>query len=349
MTSQSVFRAMDRNEPTINLRRQTPKPTHDDSPPAFARPSQIDRYRVTGEIARGGMGLILRARDGKLPRHVAIKLLATPVDDVEHVACFRREAEILGHLQHPGIIPVHDVGTLPDGRPYLVMPLIEGNTLAERLTNRFAGEREVATFLQVFLHVCQTLAYVHSQGFVHRDLKPANVMVGKFGEVLVMDWGLARPIANLADDDTICDCDSVTSTDAPREDWIAGTWGYMSPEQAQGASCDPRSDVFGLGAILCEILTDAPPYVGSDRKSISRLATDGNQDETRQRLATCGADPRIVEIALSCLSPDPTERPENAGDLSERVIEYLSARDNLPVDQKLVPWHTRLRNWFQRT
>ena len=151
------------------------------------------RYQLLGEIARGGMGAILKGRDVDLGRDLAVKvILEEHRDDPEMVRRFVEEAQIGGQLQHPGIVPVHELGRFPDGRLYIAMKLVRGRTLAALLEARETPDDDRTRFLSIFEQVCQTMAYAHSRGVIHRDLKPSNVMVGSFGEVQVMDWGLAK-------------------------------------------------------------------------------------------------------------------------------------------------------------
>jgi serine/threonine protein kinase len=185
------------------------------------------RYEIEEEIGRGGMGIVFRGRDRELSREVAIKVTRWPGVDVDRL---RNEARILASLDHPGIVSVHDAGRLPDGRAYYVMAIVRG----ERLDHR-AERLALADRLRVFDRVCDTVAFAHARAIVHRDLKPANIMVGPFGDVRVLDWGLAW-----------LGSDPVTGKPVTH---IAGTEGYMAPEQARGLA-DERSDVYALGAIL---------------------------------------------------------------------------------------------------
>jgi serine/threonine protein kinase len=222
------------------------------------------RYVLLEFLARGGTAAIYSAEDQTLQRRVAIKIM-------DSFAChplleerLAREAHILAKLEHPGIVPVHDAGTMPDGRVFYVMKFVEGSGLDEFL----AGVSSLPERLRFFLRVCETVAFAHSRGILHRDLKPSNIMVGAFGEVLVMDWGLAKVLRKESDgqsDETIGAAvaprenhaaDGATQT-APTEDGIVmGTPGFMSPEQAQGksASLDARTDIFSLGKLLKSML-----------------------------------------------------------------------------------------------
>lgn len=204
---------------------------------AVLRPALPARYQLIEIIGRGGMGVVWRARDAELDRDVAVKVLAEHLDGVAFERRLRNEARILARLEHPGIVAVHDAGTLNDGRGWYVMRLVRG----ERLDVAAARFDTVGEALRIVERLCETVAYAHAQGVVHADLKPANVMLGPFGEVLVMDWGVARAARP--------DAEADASHGA-----VVGTPAYMAPEQAAGRPADARSDVYGLGAILGELL-----------------------------------------------------------------------------------------------
>ena len=263
-----------------------------------------DRYQLSGEIARGGMGAVLRGRDVDLGRDLAVKVLLEKYADRPEVARrFIEEAQIGGQLQHPGVVPVYDIGRFGD-RPYFTMKLVKGQTLAAILADRPDPSADRPRLLSIALQISQTLAYAHAKGVIHRDLKPANIMVGAFGEVQVMDWGVAKVLAagGIADEElasrghrpradettirTARGAGSTFGTDTEAGS-ILGTPAYMPPEQAAGdiALLDRRADVFGLGAILCEILTGTPPYVGRSGEEVRRKAANGDLADALARLA----------------------------------------------------------------
>ncbi|HEX5723908.1 MAG TPA: serine/threonine-protein kinase [Longimicrobiaceae bacterium] len=211
------------------------------------------RYALREEVGRGGMGVVYRARDRELGRDVALKALPAPADPAL-VERLQREARILARLDHPGVVPVHDAGALPDGRPFYVMKLVRG----ERL-DAWARGRALAERLRTFLRVCEPVAFAHARGVVHRDLKPQNVMVGAFGEVLVMDWGVAR-LRAVAEDDPGVATSSTIHAGETAHGTVLGTPGFMAPEQARGEvhRVDERTDVFALGAILRGLMAGEP-------------------------------------------------------------------------------------------
>jgi WD40 repeat protein/serine/threonine protein kinase/tetratricopeptide (TPR) repeat protein len=318
--------------------------------PEVPKRDSDSRYRLEGEIARGGMGVVLKGRDIDLGRELAIKvLLEAHKNKPDVIQRFIEEAQIGGQLQHPGIAPVYELGQFSDRRPFFSMKLVKGETLSSLLARRKEPAEDRGRFLGIFEQVCQTMAYAHSRGVIHRDLKPANIMVGTFGEVQVMDWGLAKvlPPGDVLDEKKIHEgqqrqsmiqtvrsgdgsevpgvvgtVDSQTQTGS-----VMGTLAYMPPEQALGeiANLDERADVFGLGAILCETLTGKPPYVGEDASQIYRMASCSKLDACFERLDSCGADAELIALTKHCLEPEPANRPRDAGVLAQRVTNYLES------------------------
>jgi tetratricopeptide (TPR) repeat protein len=325
-----------------------------DAPGASSEPQptlhgSTSRYLLAGEIARGGMGAILKGRDVDLGRDIAVKvLLETHSGKPDLLQRFVEEAQIGGQLQHPGVVPVYELGQFPDQRLYFTMKLVKGQTLGKLLAERSSPQQERPRFLKVFEQVCQTLAYAHARGVIHRDLKPSNIMVGAFGEVQVMDWGLAKVLAQgtaekqqrqgqpqasvirtvrTAGSDVSASAGSHTHAGS-----VLGTPAYMAPEQALGEidRLDERCDVFGLGAILCEVLTGQPPYVASDNTQAYRKATRADLGEAFARLDACGADDELIQLAKRCLAPEPDDRPRNAEALSAQLTAHVES-----VEQRL--------------
>jgi tetratricopeptide (TPR) repeat protein len=311
-------------------------------------PESLGRFALAGEIGRGGMGCVLRGHDPDLDRDLAIKiLLPAHRGHAELERRFLEEARIAGRLEHPGVPPVHELGRAEDGRPFFAMKLIRGQTLAELLREQTVGPassrpettagwkpapQDLPRFLAVFEQVCQTLAYAHAHGVIHRDLKPANVMVGKYGEVQVMDWGLAKVLDEASrerkrpeDGPT-----AATGTFFPGSPGLSqagsvlGTPAYMPPEQARGQidKLDERADVFGLGAILCEVLTGSPPFSRGETSVLIRRSARGEVGEAFSRLDGCGADSELVALARDCLAAEACDRPCHAGEVAQRVTAY---------------------------
>lgn len=262
-------------------------------------PDVPGRYRILRRIARGGMGAIFAAEDMELGREVAVKVLADPDLDGELAARLRDEARHLARLEHPGIVAVHDVGTLVDGRPFYVMRLVRGRSLAA-FCDEDRSQREL---LEVFVKICSAVSFAHAHGVLHRDLKPENVMIGEFGEVLVMDWGVAKRIGD-AESGAKGREEPSAANGRTAHGTVIGTPGYMAPEQARGEvdRLDVRTDVFGLGALLHRLLFGRPPA--------SRVAGR--------------ASPRALRaIAAMAMADTPADRYASAADLAADVSRYL--------------------------
>jgi serine/threonine protein kinase len=322
--------------PSADLEGRAPASTEPDQPrDAATPPAAAHGCELLEEIGHGGIGVVHRGRDRGLRRELAVKLLREKHrDNPDLRRRFVEEAQIGGQLQHPGVAPVYELGEFPDGRPYFTMKLIRGRTLADLLGQRKGPGEDLPRYVAIFEQVCQTLAYAHAHRVIHRDLKPANVMVGEFGEVQVMDWGMAKVLASRGHkppEDAGADTPAgekrtVVETlrgDATRDGAVMGTYGYMPPEQARGevARLDERCDVFGLGAILCEILTGQPAYTG-EPSEVGRKTEAGDLGDAYARLDGCGADPELARLARSCLAAEPEGRPRGAGAVATAVTEY---------------------------
>jgi eukaryotic-like serine/threonine-protein kinase len=266
------------------------------------------RYEVLERIGHGGMAYVYRAHDVELDREIALKVLRAPEFDPGLAARMLDEARILARLEHPGIVPVHDVGRLPDGRVYYAMKLVRG----QRLDELAAGPVDLDERLRIFQRISEAVAFAHAHGVLHRDLKPENVMVGAFGEVLVMDWGVAK-ILGSGDDAAAAS----TSHDGTLHGTRVGTPGYMAPEQELGLvrDIDARTDVYGLGAILEYLLgiRRAPPP-----------ATSVNR--------------RLRAICARATSPVPDDRYASVDALAEDVRRFRAG-------QPVRAYHER---WYER-
>jgi serine/threonine protein kinase/Flp pilus assembly protein TadD len=332
------------NLPRVLLRDDTAT----DQPPSTAltpsfpeRPDLPDRsarLQLFDEIARGGMGAIFRGRDVDLGRGLAVKvLLEAHLEDPDLVRRFVEEAQIAGQLQHPGVAPVYELGAFANRRPYFTMKLVKGRTLAHLLRERTDPAEDQPGILTIFAQVCQTMAYAHDRGVIHRDLKPANIMVGSFGEVQVMDWGLAKVLPEAGEpatappvekpDTVITTARRASGDGLTQTGSVIGTPAYMAPEQARGEieGLDERCDVFALGSILCEILTGLPAFTGHSPNEIMHRAAGADLTDARGRLEHCGADRDLIRIAYNCLAGDVHARLHDARVLTEWLSSYMNS------------------------
>lgn len=299
-------------------------------------PVGIGRYELLEEIGRGGIGVVFRGRDRVLGRELAVKVLGIDFRGRQQ-ACrrFMEEARVGSRLQHPAIVPVHELGWFEERRPYFTMKLVRGQTLAALLRVRKDTSQDRPRWLGILEQVCQALAYAHSKGVVHRDLKPSNVMVGAFGEVQVMDWGFAKRLAGAdglsqAQQEANGNVETAPPPDAAGDGntlsgIMMGTPAYMPPEQARGEPglTDARADVFALGAILCEVLTGLPPYVSDEVADVCRRAAAGDLCDAHARLDACGAEQPLRDLAKRCLAAERDARPADAGAVARDLTAYL--------------------------
>ncbi len=297
-----------------------------DEPPP---PLPTERYRIARFHARGGMGEVWVAEDLLLRRPVAYKCVRPDVALAGAlVERFRREATTTARLQHPGIIPVYDCGTAPDGRPFLTMRFVAGDTLGHAAARyHYAGpgeppEARALAFrglLMRFLTVCQAVGFAHEQGVVHRDLKPANVLLGGFGETVVLDWGISR-------DHSDPDLAGLTLDGS-----LLGTPGYMSPEQADGRSDEvgPAADVFGLGAVLFELLAGHRPYPGENVLAVLRKAS--NRAIEFPPVTWPGVPAELKAIALKAMAAAPTDRHASPVALAAALEHWLADEEEKRV------------------
>jgi serine/threonine protein kinase len=255
------------------------------------------RYTVSEQIGRGGMGTVYLAHDTELGRDVAIKVPHLAVSATLEQR-LQTEARVLARLEHPGIVPIHDVGRLADGRLFYVMKRVRGKTLLDHLRET----PDAAESLRIFERICEPVAFAHAHGCIHRDLKPENVMVGQFGEVMVMDWGVAR----MAPGPEPVDARGPVPGSSTNPGTIVGTLGFMAPEQASGAASDHRADVFSLGAILYSLLTREAP--GTD----AALTISRRRDVPRPLRAICAR----------ALAPIPEDRYQSVSALAHDVTQY---------------------------
>ncbi len=281
-----------------------------------------DRYQLIGEHARGGLGRVVAAVDKRLGRTVAVKELLRHDHDSGHEARFMREALITARLQHPGIVPVHEAGRWPNGEPYYVMKLVEGRTLKALI-----AERKVqAARLELLPHVialADAVGYAHSEGVIHRDLKPSNVMVGAFGETIVVDWGLARDRKqDLPEPEgELVAGGSGTATISGK---VVGTPGYMAPEQARGDVVDERADVYSLGAVLYELLAGTAPHSDATPQAMLDRVIAGPPTPLAQIAA--GTPRELADIVAKAMARQPDDRYPNATAIAEDLRRFQTGK-----------------------
>jgi tetratricopeptide (TPR) repeat protein len=317
-------------------------------------PENRERYTLTRLLAQGGLGQVWLAVDGDLNRQVALKELRPERgSDPTLAARFLDEAKVTGQLEHPGIVPVYELARRSsDGRPYYTMRFIRGRTLAEagcdyhrKRESGQAGPLDLAALLNAFVAVCNAVAYAHSRGVIHRDLKPQNVVLGDFGEVIVLDWGLAklvdRPEEAAALSSIALGAGEGHAATMPGQ--VMGTPSYIPPEQAEGAIVNHLSDVYGLGTILYEILTGRPPFEGSDTLELLRRVVAEPPARPREVVP---ATPRALEaVCLKALAKKPTDRYATAAELADEVRRYLADE---PVRADREPAAVRTGRWMRR-
>jgi serine/threonine-protein kinase len=319
--------------------------------------SDGQRFRVLRPHARGGLGAVFVALDTELHREVALKqILESHADDPVSRQRFLLEAEVTGGLEHPGIVPVYGLGAYPDGRPYYAMRFIRGDSLKESIERFHADEAlkkdpgrrslELSKLLRRFLDVCNAIGYAHSRGVLHRDIKPANVILGRHGETLVVDWGLAKTIGR--SDPASGERTLLPSTGSGSAETLPGsalgTPAYMSPEQAEGDldRLGPRSDVYSLGATLYCLLTGKPPREG-DVADVLSAVQRGDFPPPRQIDASI--ERPLEAVCLKAMSLKPAGRYATAKVLAEEIERWLAGE---PVAAWPEPWTARTRRQFAR-
>jgi len=306
---------------------------------------QVGAYEILAHLDEGGMGVVYRARDTRLDREVAVKVLPESLtDDPERLARFEREARLLAALNHPNVASVYGLEEAGDVRA-LVMELVDGRTLSALLSE---GPLPVADALSIGGQVCEALAAAHERGIVHRDLKPGNVMVRPDGTVKVLDFGLAKLAEPEIDSPTDRSVESVTRKVKTRSGMILGTPAYMSPEQLEGGSADPRTDVWALGCLLYEMLAGRSAFGRSTAwKTVAAVL---EQDPDLDRLPA-STPPRIRLLVERCLRKDPTKRLHHVVD-ARIEIEEASAESRTPGGRRMhTPWRRSARpdGWGSRS
>ncbi len=292
------------------------------------------RHDHLGSLGKGGMGEVLLVRDVRLERQEAMKVISEEEDPIR-VARFLREARVTARLEHPNIVPIHDVGRSHDGRLYFTMKRVRGRSLLEILTGlKQADPKTEAAYplsrlLEIFLRVCHGVAYAHAQGVVHRDLKPANIMIGDFDEVLVMDWGLAKELRQPEPEPSgVGSSRGPAALDISSEGSLIGTLRYMPPEQAEGRLADigPRSDIYALGAILYELLSLEYAQPGAGRMQVLVAIVEAIPAPPAQRAPQRFVPRELSAVALRALQKDPQRRYASVRELQSDVRAYLEGR-----------------------
>jgi eukaryotic-like serine/threonine-protein kinase len=290
------------------------------------------RFHDEGELGHGGRSMVHLIYDKTLLRHSAMKVLSARLQPyLEDRQRFIEEAQITGQLDHPNIVPIHELSLTSDGGLYFTMKLVEGATMEEMLRDRDGHVRQfdwVAPFLEILVKVCDAVAFAHSRGVIHRDLKPGNLMIGNFGQVYVMDWGMAKLMHGRHE--VSVGRDRKQALD--REGEVLGTPAYMSPEQAFGRheATDERSDIFALGATLYHILTGHPPYDAEDTHSQLDIARSCFIRPPEQMYVTRHLPRELCRIAMKAMSLDPTGRYQTATALKNDLLAQLRGGADLP-------------------
>jgi serine/threonine-protein kinase len=319
-------------------------------------PEARERYTLSRLHATGGIGRVWLARDASLGRDVALKELRPErVGQPVVWGRFLREAQVTGQLEHPGIVPVYDLGRRPDDNaPFYTMRFVRGRTLAEaaqayhkRRQRGTAEPLELRELLTALIGVCHAVAYAHSRGVLHRDLKPQNVVLGDYGEVMVLDWGLAK-VAGEGEGETVpvaIEADGVAAGEQTLAGQVLGTPAYMSPEQAEGRLdlLDARTDVYGLGAVLYEVLTGQVPFAGADTTAVLQRVL--HEPPAPPRSIVPGVPRALEAVCLKALAKRPAERFATVRELGSELQHWLADE---PVSAYRDPWTTRLTRWGRR-
>lgn len=308
------------------------------------------RYRAKGTLGEGGMGEVRLCHDQQIGRDVAVKVVRPEMlRRADSVARFVREARVQGQLEHPAIVPVHDLGVTPDGAAYFTMKRVRGVTLSEIVRRLDDGDPDTTArfslrkLIQALVSVSLAVDFAHKRGVLHRDLKPSNVMIGDFGEVYVLDWGIAKvgaddePAPSLGDDETQID-DPVTL--ATRAGDVLGTPGYMAPEQVEGRALDPRSDVYALGAILFEVLAREPLHQGTVAQVLASTVS-GNVRRPSQVRPDLEIPPELDAICVKATARRRDARYATARHVSDALEAFLEGDRDVEQRREMAATHAR--------
>ncbi len=324
------------------------------------------RFQIIKRLARGGLGEVYLANDPSIGRYVAVKQIRSEMRDIQDVvARFEEEAQITGQLEHPNVVPIYEIGTMTDGSPFYVMRLLGKRTLREAIKAYHQVPIKDPNYgvlrnelLRAFQSICLAVGYAHNKTVLHRDLKPANVMLGDFGEVFVLDWGLAKVMDSDGDSQLRKDDSKVPFSPAKKihlsgrsgehhssAGSVLGTPAYMPPEQARGEleTLNTPADIFSLGAILYEILVGKAPYTGDSVKDILQKAREAKYPRPRTQLREI---PRALEaVCLKAMATTPEGRYPSATELAEEISRWQAGE---PVKAYPEPWYQRTTRWMHR-
>jgi predicted Ser/Thr protein kinase len=288
------------------------------------------RFSFSHLLGEGSQGFIFTVYDRDCRREIALKTLNSSTCEPDDIARFINEAQITAQLEHPGIVPVHDFGVMPNGAVFYTMKKVQGESLGEYFSTRAGSPEHRFHLIEIFIKVCETMSYAHSRGVIHRDLKPRNIMVGKYGEVVIIDWGLAKILRTPFHDNPVS-LTQVTSEEclddhATREGQAVGTPAYMSPEQANGQGMDVRCDIYSLGVLLYEILAGTSPYQRGDiRRTLDQVRQDvwtrlDNHHRGRELPRT------LIAIVHKAMAHYPTQRYQTAEALVNDLRAFLAGQ-----------------------
>ncbi len=347
--AKTIRQLIDQAGLTLQVERSVrPRPTPTD---------RVGRYPITGVLGEGGMGQVLRVRDEDIGREMAVKVIRGQASP-QMLAKFVREAQITGTLEHPNIVPMHELGMTDEGQIYFTMKRIDGEDLEHLLAaSRKGTGPTLFEYLQIFGKVCDAIAFAHERGVIHRDLKPANIMVGRFGEVQVMDWGLARMMGQTdptsescrlaLGDEPLIGVGGLAQPVVTLDGTVVGTPHYMSPEQARGevTHLDRRSDIYSLGAILYEVLTFETPFDGRSGREVIDKVIEGSLIPPCERTAEREISPELQAVVLKAMSPTPAQRYDTVTEMQQEIEAFLAGRLLQTVDYSL--WQI-VQKWAKR-